>query len=102
MAAETVIETEVLVIGGGIAGCFAALKAKDRGVDVVLVDKASVGKSGGTAAAGAGYMVFNPEWGHDLELAMRAVARNGEYLNDRDWTETILKDSLGTYQDLLA
>jgi succinate dehydrogenase/fumarate reductase flavoprotein subunit len=39
--AETVIETDVLVIGGGIAGCFAAMKARDKGVDVTLVDKAT-------------------------------------------------------------
>jgi succinate dehydrogenase/fumarate reductase flavoprotein subunit len=102
MAVETTIETDVLVIGGGIAGCFAAAKAREKGLDVVLVDKASVARSGGTAAAGAGYMMFNPEWGHDLETTMNAVARNGEYLNDRDWTEIILRDSYGTYQDLVS
>jgi len=102
MTLETTIETDVLVIGGGIAGCFAALKAKDQGLDVILVDKASVARSGGTAAAGAGYMVFNPDWGHDLATTMNAVARNGEYLNDRDWTEIILNDSYGTYQDLIS
>lgn len=30
--AEKVIETDVLVIGGGIAGCFAAIKAKNLGL----------------------------------------------------------------------
>jgi succinate dehydrogenase/fumarate reductase flavoprotein subunit len=60
MTSEITIETDVLVVGGGIAGCFAAIKAKEKGVDVVLVDKASVSRSGGTAAAGAGYMIFNP------------------------------------------
>jgi len=102
MATETTIETDVLVVGGGIAGCFAAIKARDRGVDVVLVDKASVAKSGGTAAAGAGYMLFNPEWGHDLQTTMNAVAKNGEYLNDRDWTEIVLRDSFATYEDLVS
>ncbi len=99
---ETTIETDVLVIGGGIAGCFAAIKARDEGLRVVLVEKASVARSGGTAAAGAGYMMFNPEWGHDLQTTMNAVARNGEYLNHRDWTETILRESLETYQDLIS
>jgi succinate dehydrogenase/fumarate reductase flavoprotein subunit len=101
-ATEITIETDVLVIGGGIAGCFAALKAKDRGAEVVLVDKASVARSGGTAAAGAGYMMFNPEWGHDLQITMNAIARNGEYLNDRDWTEIIMRDSLATFEDLVS
>jgi succinate dehydrogenase/fumarate reductase flavoprotein subunit len=39
MMAENVIETGILVIGGGMAGCFAAIKAREKGVDVTLVDK---------------------------------------------------------------
>ena len=35
---EGFINTDVLVLGGGIAGCMAALSAKDLGADVVLVD----------------------------------------------------------------
>ena len=33
---EEVIETDVLVVGGGSAGTFAALKAKEQGVDVTM------------------------------------------------------------------
>ena len=40
------IDTDVLIIGGGIAACLAAIEAKRKGVDVVLVDKAHVGRSG--------------------------------------------------------
>ena len=40
------IETDVLVIGGGAAGIRAALAARDAGVDVVLVDKGLLGRSG--------------------------------------------------------
>ena len=36
---DHVVETDVLVVGGGMAGCFAAIKAKEQGVDVTLVDK---------------------------------------------------------------
>ncbi|MBW1862222.1 MAG: twin-arginine translocation signal domain-containing protein, partial [Deltaproteobacteria bacterium] len=31
---KVVVDTDVLVIGGGIAGTFAAIKAKEKGVDV--------------------------------------------------------------------
>jgi succinate dehydrogenase flavoprotein subunit len=41
-----VIETDVLVIGGGAAGTNAVLKAADRGAKVTLVVKGLVGKSG--------------------------------------------------------
>jgi succinate dehydrogenase/fumarate reductase flavoprotein subunit len=41
-----VLETDVLVIGGGAAGANAALKAADRGAKVTLVVKGLLGKSG--------------------------------------------------------
>jgi succinate dehydrogenase/fumarate reductase flavoprotein subunit len=41
-----VLETDVLVIGGGAAGTNAALKAADRGARVTLVVKGLLGKSG--------------------------------------------------------
>ncbi|MBU2499400.1 MAG: FAD-dependent oxidoreductase, partial [Proteobacteria bacterium] len=41
------ILSDILVVGGGAAGCFAAIKARENGVEkVVLVDKGYVGKSG--------------------------------------------------------
>jgi len=36
-AKENRLETDVLVIGGGIAGCFAAIKASEQGAKVILV-----------------------------------------------------------------
>jgi succinate dehydrogenase/fumarate reductase flavoprotein subunit len=99
---ENVIETDVLVIGGGIAGCFAAIKARDQGLNVTLIDKAYAGKSGASVAAGMGYMVFNPEWGLDLDACMNAINQKGEYINNREWTEIVFKDSWATYQDLVS
>lgn len=40
--------TDVLVIGGGMAGLFAAVKAKDAGADTMLVSKGRLGASGQT------------------------------------------------------
>ncbi|MBI4186688.1 MAG: FAD-binding protein [Chloroflexi bacterium] len=40
------VNSDVLVLGAGIAGCFAAIKAREFGLDVVLVDKGNVGRSG--------------------------------------------------------
>ena len=102
MSLENLIETDVLVIGGGIAGCFAAIKAREQGLNVTIVDKAYAGKSGASVAAGMGYMVFNPEWGLDLDACMNAINIKGEYINNREWTEIIFKDSWTTYQDLIS
>jgi succinate dehydrogenase/fumarate reductase flavoprotein subunit len=43
---EQEIETDVLVIGGGIAGCWAAISAARKGVRVALVEKSATIRSG--------------------------------------------------------
>jgi succinate dehydrogenase/fumarate reductase flavoprotein subunit len=101
MPAEKIIETDVLVIGGGMAGCFAAIKAKEKGLDITLVDKGYVSKSGQTPFAGS-YAVFHADWGHDLEAWMHQINTVGEYVNNRLWTETVFKDSYERYQDLVS
>ena len=47
----TSVAADVLVLGGGIAGCWAAIGAARRGADVVLVEKAATIRSG---AGGSG------------------------------------------------
>jgi len=44
--ADKIVETDVLVIGGGIAGCPAASKAAEHGLNVTLVEKAKTDRSG--------------------------------------------------------
>jgi succinate dehydrogenase/fumarate reductase flavoprotein subunit len=101
MSQAKVIDTDVLVIGGGMAGCFAAIKARERGVDVVLVDKGHTGKSGQTPFA-SHFSIFNKEWGDDLDAWMEQVNRVGNYVNNRVWTEMAFKDSYARYQDLAS
>jgi succinate dehydrogenase/fumarate reductase flavoprotein subunit len=40
------IETDVLIIGGGLAGCMAAIKAAEHGIRVVIAEKANTENSG--------------------------------------------------------
>ncbi len=101
MPKNKVIETDVLVIGGGIAGCFAAIKAKDQKVKVTLVDKGYTGRSGMTPFA-HGFAVLNPEWGNDLNAVMEQINYSGDSLNNRDWTEIVFKNSYDRYQDLVS
>jgi len=49
-----VLKTDVLVIGGGSAGCFAAIRASELGRSVVLLDKATIRRSGSTGAGMCG------------------------------------------------
>ena len=51
MEAPVELSTDVLVVGGGSAGMFAALYAAREGADVVLLDKNVVGRGGATIMA---------------------------------------------------
>ena len=99
MRTEEVVAADVLVVGGGMAGSFAAIKARERGREVVWVDKGYVSKSGLTPWA-MDFCCFNPAWGHDHDAWMDELVVSGEYLNNRDWTEAVLGDSYERFQDL--
>jgi succinate dehydrogenase/fumarate reductase flavoprotein subunit len=47
---ENEVEADVLILGGGIAGCHAAISAAKRGAKVVVVDKGAVIRSGSGGA----------------------------------------------------
>lgn len=101
MPVDNVIETDVLVIGGGVAGMFAAIKARDEGVSVTVVEKGYVGKAGGALWARS-MSIFNPGWGHNLKDWMAQIAASGDYMNDPEWTEISLKEAYDRYQDLVS
>ncbi|HVP76844.1 MAG TPA: FAD-binding protein [Thermodesulfobacteriota bacterium] len=102
MATERVVETDVLVIGGGLGGMFAAIKARESRVGVTVVEKAYAGKSGGAAMGASWLAVFHPGWGHDFDTWMNFITGIGEFLNHREWIEIIVKESYARYRDLVA
>ncbi len=44
---------DVIVVGAGIAGCASAYFLKERGLDVLILDRSGVASTGGSSAAGA-------------------------------------------------
>jgi len=54
--ADRVVETDVLVVGGGIAGCPAAAKAAEHGLKVTMAEKSKPERSGSAAQGIDGYM----------------------------------------------
>ena len=58
--ADKVIDTDVLVVGGGIGGCPAAAKAREHGLNVTLVEKSKTDRSG-SAGAGIDHYVYSGE-----------------------------------------
>jgi succinate dehydrogenase/fumarate reductase flavoprotein subunit len=81
------LSTGVLVIGGGLAGTWAANAAAREGADVVLADKGYCGTSGVTATAGPGHWWVPPE---AREAAVADRLKRSLGLGDPDWMRRIL------------
>lgn len=78
---EEIIESDVLVLGGGLSGCFAAIAAARKGLSVTLVEKGAAEKSG---SAGTGFdhwesACTNPCSGVTPEEIAEA------YVHEQDW-----------------
>lgn len=69
-------KADVLVIGGGAAGAMAAIRARDEGADVLLVDKSVFGRSGCAALASGAYITYMPGDDLDFHLSGRGVLTN--------------------------
>ncbi|MEH7245759.1 FAD-binding protein [Neobacillus niacini] len=82
-------KADVLVIGGGPAGAWAALTAKENGANVILVDKGYCGTSGATAPSGSGVWYIPPEI-EKREEAMKSREALGGYLSERKWMKRVL------------
>lgn len=91
---------DVLVIGGGMAGLFAAVKAHDAGASVLLVSKGRVGASGQTPFAKGifAYDASKTKFSKDEYLAK--VARSTLGTNNEAYTEQLLNDSLERVNEL--
>ena len=78
---EETIESDVLVLGGGLSGCFAAIAAARKGLSVTLVEKGAAERSG---SAGTGFdhwesACTNPCSGVTPEEIAEA------YVDEQDW-----------------
>lgn len=82
---ERQIEADVLVVGGGIAGCWAAISAARAGVKVALVEKGNTVRSG-QAGSGCDHWETAPANPHSKvdpdDWALRMVSLEG----DNQWS----------------
>ncbi|WP_405493945.1 FAD-binding protein [Nocardia sp. NBC_00511] len=83
------IRTDVLVIGGGPAACWAAVHAREAGAEVVLVDKGYCGTSGATAPSGTGVWYVAPEATARANAKASREALGG-HLADHYWMDRVL------------
>lgn len=96
VVAGGLIETDVLVVGGGPAAAWAALSAVEAGARVVLADKGYHGTSGATAPSNTGTWCLPPGDGRAASVEQRLKRTAG--LGDRRW---MLRCADQAYENLL-
>ena len=95
---DNLICTDVLVIGAGQAGFFAAMKAQEQGAKVVMVDKGYAGKSG--QSQNITCMIYFDPQKNDLQRWMEEGTIADEYLENRDWVEVVYRESKARWDDM--
>ncbi|MGI5217752.1 FAD-binding protein [Nocardia sp. CA-290969] len=93
------LSTDVLVVGGGPAATWAALRAARSGAAVVLADKGYCGTSGATASAGTGVWYVPPD-PIEREAAIASRESLGGYLADRRWAQRVLDETFDRLNEL--
>jgi succinate dehydrogenase/fumarate reductase flavoprotein subunit len=91
-------DTDVLIIGTGFAGTFAAIEARRNGLKVVMLDKGTVGFSGLSPWA-SDSRPFDKTI-YDRDEWQRNVAINTEWINDRKWLDIFMDESLEIFEIL--
>lgn len=95
------LSADVLIIGGGMAACWAAAAAARAGAHAVLVDKGFVGTSGVTATGGPNHWWVPPDAGKRAQAVEDRHARSFE-LAERSWMARIIDETWRALPELAA
>jgi succinate dehydrogenase/fumarate reductase flavoprotein subunit len=93
-------DADVLVLGGGPAGTWAAIAAARGGARVVLADKGFCGTSGAAAAGGNNLWYVPP--GPHRNAAVEARERAAGGITEREWMSRTLAETWDRIEDLTA
>ena len=97
---SNMIKTDVLVIGGGMAGLFAAVKAHDAGAKVMLVSKGRLGSSGQTPFAKGIFTYDKNTATVSLDEFVNSVSRSALGSNNPVYTRQMAEHSLERVSEL--
>ncbi len=79
----TVVTTDVLVLGAGGAGMCAALRARESGAEVLLVDKCGIGYNGQVPIGGGILAYVYPSY---VDEWVAKITRGSHFFNNQHWT----------------
>jgi succinate dehydrogenase/fumarate reductase flavoprotein subunit len=85
-----VIKTDVLIVGGGGAGLEAAIAAKEKEVDVLIVSKTPLGKSTCTYLSAGAFSLAAEGLSEEAHLAL--TLQSGKGLNEKALVEILVKE----------
>jgi fumarate reductase (CoM/CoB) subunit A len=93
---------DVLVIGSGGAGCRAAIEARKKGLNIIIVSKGLSFKSGCTTLAEGGY---NAAFGYvdeedSTEAHFKDTLKGGAYLNDPELVRILVTEAPRRLEEL--
>jgi succinate dehydrogenase/fumarate reductase flavoprotein subunit len=98
---SAVTTTDVLIVGGGIGGLTAAIKAKeqDPSLDVLIVEKQTVGWAGKATKIGGilAFLAPGNDAGTFIDFQVRTA---GAYLNDQDLLAKYVQATYGAIEEL--
>ncbi len=92
-----ITKTDVLVIGGGIAGLWAGIRAKKYVEDVIVVDKGPIGFTSQAYFALGGHQTFFPE--DDIDGWVKDLVYISDGLVEQDVIEEVYKQSFERIKD---
>jgi succinate dehydrogenase/fumarate reductase flavoprotein subunit len=95
----TEYESDVLVVGGGLAALNAAWEARQSGLSVVLVDKGTPGYSGLSSWASCD-SYYDPELDADRDLWEQYMLYSCDHFANLDWEDVWLDESKETFARL--
>lgn len=88
------LETDVLVIGGGVAGCLAAMASCEAGLRVIVCDKGQLIERCGSVGGGVDHfltvMETGPEW-DTPEFLIKHLPELTDGIVDREVTDEVIR-----------
>ena len=99
-----IVETEVLVVGGGLAALRAALAARSSGARVLVAVKRRIGRSGSSAVTTGGYAAAMPELNDrdDPKIYYEDTIVGGAMVNDRKLARLLVAEGPQRLAELWA
>lgn len=94
-----IIETDVLVIGAGCAGCWAAIRASELSPRVTLVEKGVVSRSGTTLYC---HDMLAPMPEGELQTWLREIVEHTEFMSDQAFAQVLLEEEGDRVRDMVS